>query len=211
MTDAAAAARPSLFTIGHSDHEMAKFVALLQQHGVTAIADVRSQPYSRFTPQFNRETVAEALKRAGVHYVFFGRELGARRSERESYRNGQARYELIKDLPAFQEGLDRIRRGVATQRITLMCAEKDPITCHRTVLVCRQLRQEPFDIRHILEDGTIETQEQSESRLLDLAGLPPGNLFQSRAELIEQAYEVQAQKIAYTETTDSDAAGGGGA
>src|SRR5687768_15013980 len=183
MTDAAVL-RPSLFTIGHSNHEMAKFVALLAQHGVTAIVDVRSQPYSRFTPQFNRETLAEAMKRAGVHYVFFGRELGARRSERESYRDGQARYDLIKNLPAFQEGLDRIRHGVAAQRIALMCAEKDPITCHRTVLVCRHLRGEPFDIRHILEDGTIETQEQAESRLLDLAGLPPGNLFQSRGELI---------------------------
>jgi uncharacterized protein (DUF488 family) len=202
------AARPSLFTIGHSNHEMEAFVALLNQHGVTAIADVRSQPYSRFTPQFNREVLAEALKRVGIRYVYFGRELGARRSERESYRAGQARYELIKELPAFREGLDRIRRGVGTQRIALMCAEKDPITCHRTVLVCRQLRAD-LDIGHILDDGTIETNEQAESRLLDLAGLPPGNLFQPRAELVEQAYDAQADKIAYREADDATAAGGG--
>jgi uncharacterized protein (DUF488 family) len=209
MTDAAA--KPSLYTIGHSDHEMPKFVSLLAQHGVTAIADVRSQPYSRFTPQFNRETLAEALKRAGIQYVFFGRELGARRSERESYRDKQARYDLIRQLPAFQEGLDRLRRGVATHRIALLCAEKDPITCHRTVLVCRQLRADPLDIRHILDDGTIETNEQAEARLLDLAGLPPGDLFQSRSELIEQAYDVQAERIAYTETESPLAAGGGAA
>jgi uncharacterized protein (DUF488 family) len=200
--------RPILFTIGHSNHEMAEFLALLQQHGVTAIADVRSQPYSRFTPQFNREPLAAALQRAAIHYVFFGRELGARRSERESYRNGQARYELIRHLPAFRAGLDRVRRGAATQRIALKCAEKDPIISHRTVLVCRQLRAD-LEIQHILGDGTIETNEQAESRLLDLAHLPPGDLFQSRRDLVERSYDAQAERIAYREDQDPAIAGEG--
>src|SRR5665213_2793269 len=123
-----AISKSSLFTVGHSDLEAPEFLSLLTRHGIDTIADVRSQPYSRFNPQFNRETLAALLKRSGIEYVFTGRELGARRAERESYREKQARYDLIARLPAFQEGLDRLRRGIAVHRIALMCAEKDPIT-----------------------------------------------------------------------------------
>ena len=193
------APKPTLFTIGHSDHEMPEFAALLARHGVNAIADVRSQPYSRFHGQFNREILAESLGRAGVEYVFLGRELGARRVERECYRDRQARHDLIGQLPAFRDGLERLRRGIASHRIALLCAEKDPLTCHRTILVCRQLRREPIDIRHILDDGSLETTDEAETRLIELVGLPPAHLFCDRSELIEQAYDRQAERIAYTE------------
>lgn len=200
--------KPELFTIGHSDHEMPTFLALLAQHGVNAIADVRSQPYSRRQGQFNRETLAEALRCAGVQYVFLGRELGARRSERESYDGKQARYDLIAQLPAFRDGLDRLRRGLATHRVAMLCAEKDPITCHRTVLVCRQLRRDPISIQHILADGSIETTEQAELRLLATVGVPTEHLFMDRAALIEQAYDLQAERIAYSESEETSATGG---
>jgi uncharacterized protein (DUF488 family) len=197
-------AKPSLFTIGHSDHEMSEFVSLLTRHGVNVIADVRSQPYSRYHMQFNRETFAEELlKRAGIQYVYLGRELGARRAERESYQDRQAHYDLISRLPAFREGLERLRRGLATHRIALLCAEKDPLTCHRTILVCRHLRSELIDIRHILEDGALETNEQAESRLIRTVGLPPADLFWDRSELVEQAYDLQGKRIAYMESEDS--------
>ena len=199
-----AAPKPTLFTVGHSDHELPELVALLQRHGVTAVADVRSHPYSRFHGQFNRETLAEALVRAGIEYVFLGRELGARRSERESYQGKQARYDLIARLPAFREGLERLRRGLATQRITLLCAEKDPIACHRTVLVCRHLRSEPIDIAHILADGSLETNEQAEMRLLKAVGLPSTHLFLDRSALVEEAYDLQAERIAYAESEAPD-------
>ena len=201
------ATKPCLFTIGHSDHEMGKFVSLLARHGVNAVADVRSQPYSRFNSQFNRELLAEALRQAGIQYVFLGRELGARRSERESYQDKQARYDLIERLPAFREGLERLRRGIAAHRLALLCAEKDPLTCHRTILVCRHLRSEPIDIQHILEDGSLETTEQAENRLLEVVGLPPTHLFLDRSELIEQAYDLQAEQIAYTEAEAASVAG----
>lgn len=191
--------KPGLFTIGHSDHGLPEFAALLALHGVNAIADVRSHPYSRFHGQFNRETLAELLAREGIDYVFLGRELGARRVERESYRGKQARYDLISRLPAFREGLDRVRRGLATHRIALMCAEKDPITCHRTVLVCRHLRSDPLEIRHILDDGSLETTDQAEHRMLEAVGLPAADLFRSRTDLVEEAYDRQAERIAYTE------------
>ncbi len=187
-----------LFTVGHSNHECAKFLDLLAGHQITAIADVRSQPYSQYTPQFNRETLESALAQRKIKYVFLGRELGARREERECYVAGQARYDRIKSLPAFLQGLERLRRGAAAQRIALMCSEKDPLTCHRTILVCRQLRGERT-IQHILEDGALESQAAAETRLLQLTGLPEGDLFHDRGELIESAYDKQALAIAYAE------------
>jgi len=120
--------------------------------------------------------------------------------ERESYQGNQAQYALIARLPAFHEGLERIRRGLVTHRIALLCAEKDPLTCHRTILVCRHLRSEPINIEHILEDGSIETMEQAETRLLDAVGLHQNDLFMNRLELVEQAYELQSERIAYTES-----------
>jgi uncharacterized protein (DUF488 family) len=203
------AAKHCLFTIGHSDHEMQELMPLLSRHRIDTIADVRSQPYSRFSPQFNREVLKDCLKIAGIDYVFLGRELGARRAERESYRGRQARYDLISHLPAFQEGLDWIRREIPSRRISLLCAEKDPLECHRTILVCRHLRSDPLEINHILEDGSIENTDQAESRLLELVGLPPANLFQNRLDLIEEAYDRQANRIAYTESEEKRVISGG--
>jgi uncharacterized protein (DUF488 family) len=188
-----------LLTIGHSDRELPALVAALRMHGVLAVADVRSQPYSRLHPQFNREILEQGLKNAGVGYVFMGVELGARRAEREAYRDGQAKYELIRMLPKFKAGIERVVSGIATQRIALLCAEKDPITCHRMVLVGRELRNAAA-VAHIREDDTLETNEAAQTRLIDEVGLPQHHLFMDRAALIEQAYDLQAEKIAFRET-----------
>jgi uncharacterized protein (DUF488 family) len=201
--------RPTLFTVGHSDHDLTTFLSLLARHGITEIADVRSQPYSRFHPQFNREPLAEQLDRSKINYVFLGRELGARRTERESYQNRQARYDLIRRLPAFAEGLDRIRRDLVSHRVALLCAEKDPITCHRTVLICRELRRDPIQIEHILDNGEIETNHQAETRLIEEAGLPATHLFYDRSQLVEQAYDLQSERIAYVESETPPALIGG--
>jgi uncharacterized protein (DUF488 family) len=188
-----------LLTIGHSNHEIAVFLRLLTRHGVTAIVDVRSQPYSAFNPQYNREPLEQALRHHGVRYLFMGEELGARRSERQCYVAGKARYDLIARAPLFLSGLDHLRKHCRRDRVALMCAEKDPIECHRMILVCRHLRSEPFQIRHVLEDGSLETHSASESRLLDLLHLPSGDLFSSREDMIERAYDLQADRIAFEE------------
>jgi uncharacterized protein (DUF488 family) len=194
-----------LFTIGHSDHSAEVFLDLLQRHGVTALADVRSSPYSRRHPQFNRETLAAVVERAGIRYVFLGPELGARRSESECYEDGKARYSLIARSPLFAQGLNRIREGTERFRVALLCAEKDPLTCHRAILVCRHLRDSMSPIQHIREDGEIERHEELESRLLAAAGLPEGDLFQTREELLEQAYDWQGDRIAYEEERPAEA------
>lgn len=185
-----------LYTIGHGALELEAFIQLLVENGVAAIADVRSSPYSRYSPQFNREPLKAALLARRIQYVFLGEELGARRDEEECYLGDVASYELIAKTPAFERGIDRLRKGLQSQPISLMCAEKDPLTCHRTILICRHLKSEG-EIVHILGPGELETQEIAESRLLKLVGLPNRDLFRSKAELLEEAYMRQGAEIAY--------------
>jgi uncharacterized protein (DUF488 family) len=191
-------ARPTILTIGHTTHAFDAFVGLLKHHGVNAVADVRSHPYSRRSEQFNREQVAPALQAAGIRYVFFGEELGARRVETECYEGDQAVYRRIATLPKFQEGLARLRQGAAQYRVALMCAEKEPLDCHRTILICRELRDE-FHITHILADGTTEDHAQTEKRLVREMGVF-ATLFEpdlNQEQLTEQAYDKRAHQIAY--------------
>lgn len=189
-------ARRPLFTVGYSNRRIDEFVELLRLSGVTAVADVRSQPYSRHNPHYNRENLDERLRTFGIAYAFLGEELGARRSEPFCYVDGQAKYELIEKSPAFRSGLDRVRRGSERYRVALMCAERDPVTCHRTILIAKALRSE-FDIRHIVSRGFVESHDEVEQRLLRIWYLKRRDLFRNDAELLEDAYRRQAEEIAY--------------
>ena len=188
-----------LFTIGHSNHRMFDFLRLVRSHGVNALVDVRSHPYSRLHPQFNRKVLAADLRKAKIAYVFLGQELGARRVETACYVDGRADYGSIAELPIFQEGLKRVREGIRQYRITLMCAERDPIDCHRVILVCRHLRKEGITLKHIREDGSLETHADLETRLVDRLEIEP-DLFNGTRDferLVEKAYDIQGEKIAY--------------
>lgn len=188
-----------IYTIGHSNHSIEVFIALLQQHGMTALADVRSHPHSRYLPHFNQSALKEALLNAGIRYVFLGRELGARPEDPSCYVGGKALYEKIAATQLFSEGIERLLKGAETYKIALMCAEKDPMTCHRTILVCRHLKQREAKIAHILPDGKLESHEHLEDRLLETYGLHQLSLFDQRSleERILEAYTRQADKIAY--------------
>ncbi|MBM3752805.1 MAG: DUF488 domain-containing protein [Acidobacteria bacterium] len=186
-----------LLTIGHSNHSAQRFNDLLRQHGVTALCDVRSRPYSRMQPQFNREALTQSLRESGIKYVFLGKELGARREDPACYENGRVSYELVAETALFQFGLDRVQSGMDRHRIALMCADKDPITCHRTILVARHLRTRGIDINHILADGSIETHDEALARLRRSLSLEAIDLFRSEAEVLEDAYALQGARIAY--------------
>jgi len=187
-----------LFTIGHSTQSWEQFLELLTRHRIGAIGDVRSSPYSARFPHFNREYLKHALPDSNIQYVFLGDELGARRAERECYVDGVARYDRISRTSAFSAGLERVQKGVARFRLALMCAEKDPLECHRTILVCRQFRND-LDIQHILSDGSIETHTDAETRLMAEEKVPGDDLFTPREELIAKAYDRRGGKIAYHE------------
>lgn len=187
----------AIYTIGHSNHPIEGFLALLAQHGIEAVADVRSAPYSKMYPQFSREALARALADAGVHYMFLGRELGARTNDPACYVDGKVSYARLARTAPFQRGLAQVKQESAERRVALMCAEKDPLTCHRAILVGRELAAQGAEVRHILAGGAVEPQADAERRLLDLAGLPREDLFLSREELIVQAHEIQGAKIAF--------------
>ena len=188
-----------VYTIGHSTHTIEAFVNLLRKHDVTAVADVRSVPFSRFNPQFNKDTLQGTLATPGIKYVFLGRELGARSDDPACYENGRVQYARLARATSFRAGLDRVIEGASEYRIALMCAEKDPLECHRTLLVARAMVAHGVEVAHILADGTVESHEIAMTRLLDIVGLPQQDLFSSREQLLEEAMARQEQRIAYVD------------
>lgn len=187
-----------IYTIGHSNHGIEAFLGLLARHGIEELADVRSSPYSKMYPQFSREALSSSLAEAGIRYSFLGKELGARTTDASCYVAGKVSYAKLAQTAPFQRGLARVAEEARARRVALMCAEKDPLTCHRTILVARALSPLGVEVLHILGDGGIEPQAAAESRLLDLTGLPQEDLFLSREELIAEAHDIQGAKIAYT-------------
>jgi len=188
-----------ILTIGHSTHPWERFVALLRNVNVTAVADVRTSPYSRHCPQFNHDTLRAELPAAGIAYVFLGKELGGRARERSFYCEGTADYEKMAQAPEFKKGLDRVIEGAKKYRIALMCAERDPLDCHRCLLVGRALAQRGVRVNHILDDGNVVSHGEIEDALLRLSGRDTTDLFASQPERLAVAYRVRARKVVYVE------------
>ena len=188
---------PVLFTIGYAGMALVDFMKVCEKNRIDVIADVRSSPYSRFAPDFCKERLEKSLPARGFKYVFLGRELGARREEPECYEGGRALYERIERTEAFQSGIARLRKGVLGKgfRVALLCAEKDPLDCHRFALICRHLKSELGDIRHIIGDR-VETNAETEQRLLGRYNRKP-DLFQTREQVLEDVYREHGFRIAY--------------
>ncbi len=186
-----------IYTIGYSAHTIESFILSLEKFNVTAIADVRSQPYSKFKPDFNKEDLKKSLKNRGIYYVFLGDNIGARINAPECYKNGQVDYQLISEHPLFQKGIERLLKGMEKYSIALMCAEKDPINCHRTILICKHLKTYQIQINHILFDNTLENHSETEFRLMKIYNLEQPDLFLNEAERLTEAYSRQEEKIAY--------------
>jgi uncharacterized protein (DUF488 family) len=186
-----------VLTIGHSSHPWERFVALLRSANVTAVADVRTSPFSRRHPHFNRDTLRDALRQEGISYVFLGKELGGRPADRNFYCDGVADYEKMARETEFHKGLDRVVDGARKYRITLMCSEHDPLDCHRCLLVGRALAERGVRVSHILGDGKIVGHTVIEDRLLELSGRNTDDLFALRAERLTTAYRERARKVAF--------------
>jgi uncharacterized protein (DUF488 family) len=195
----------TVFTIGHSTHPQERFIALLRQHRITALCDVRSKPYSRMNPQFNREELEEALLAHGIAYRFLGKELGARSDDPHCYEGGKVQYNRIAETDLFKHGLKRVLRGMKEDfRIALMCAEKEPLECHRTILVARHLTEFGVAVTHIHADGRLESHDAALSRLARMVNLPEHDMFHSREELLADAYRRQGERIAYEVVEPAD-------
>jgi len=158
-----------VYTVGHSNHELEALIELLKSKAVDLVLDVRSAPWSKRYPQFNRESLARELAMQGIAYEWFGTWFGARQTDESHYMaDGWLNYASYTASPDFLEGVRQMDR-VLEQGITpvLMCAEKDPFDCHRAIMVTRALSLMGYEIRHILADGSIQTQVQLDERLLD--------------------------------------------
>jgi uncharacterized protein (DUF488 family) len=186
-----------IYTIGHSTHPIEKFIDLLRRQAIDVVCDVRSRPYSRANPQFNQEALALSLREAGIKYLFLGRELGARTDDETCYHEGQVQYERLAQTTLFRKGISRLKDGAQKFRIVLMCAEKEPLDCHRTILVARVASDEGLGVRHILSDGGIEDHEQAIDRLVRILKLPTDDMFRDRRTTIREAYVQRGHQIAY--------------
>ncbi|HZZ95263.1 MAG TPA: DUF488 domain-containing protein [Usitatibacter sp.] len=193
-----------VFSVGHSTLPVESFIRLLKRHGISAVADVRSFPYSKHNPQFNKESLAEALSTSGIKYVFLGRELGARTDDKSCYQDGRVQYDRLAQTAGFSAGIERVERGAHEHRIALMCAEREPLECHRTLLVSRALAGRGIRVLHILSDGRLESHDDAMERLLDLTGIPRGDMFRTRQDLLNEAIRKQESKIAYVPRARTD-------
>ncbi len=195
-----------LLSVGHSNHDMTAFLSLLHLNGVTALADVRSSPYSARHPQFNREELRRALDGAGVLYVFLGDELGGRPAARELYDDeGRVDYETVRGTDFFRRGVERLLGGLGEHSVALMCSEADPLDCHRGLMIAPDLVERGVAVAHIRKDGSVETTPELEQRLLAATRLESGmfdGLFadsarEERRRLLAAAYREMARRKAF--------------
>ena len=190
-----------VFTVGHSNHSWEEFVKLLLQNRIEEVADVRSAPYSRYVAHFNHSEFQQALEDIGIGYAFLGGELGGRPADRSCYdADGQVLYDKVAETDAFDDGIRRVMRRADDCRLVLLCTEKEPLECHRTLLVSKALAGRGVAVEHILSDGEIENHSRAMERLVRLFKLPPnGDMFRSRDDAINEAMALQAKKVAYTQ------------
>jgi uncharacterized protein (DUF488 family) len=194
------AGAPEIFTIGHSNHAADDFVALLRRHAIATLADVRSTPASRRHPWFGRARLEATLRGCGIAYAFLGDALGARPADPALYRDGRADFARMAATPAFGDAVARLVERAGRERVALLCAEREPLDCHRALLVARSLADLGLRVRHILADGRLESHADTEERLLALARTAPPPLLatpENRRAALEQAYALRGRAIAY--------------
>ena len=191
-----------LFTIGHSVLDFKTFLAALLKFEVKLLADVRSNPRSLRSPDFSQPEFEQYLREAGIRYLFLGEELGGRPNDPKAYRSdGLVNYQARRKSFAFRAGIERVLKELEQNALVLMCAEEDPLNCHRFLMICPELVAAGIEPLHIRKGAILETQTAAEDDLLqahcfyDIAG--SSLLASDRTATLEVAYEAQAQKYAF--------------
>ncbi len=150
-----------IYTIGYGNRSIDIFIALLKQHAIEYLVDVRSQPYSRAHPEFSKARLEQLLKERQIHYVFMGDTLGGRPQDETCYVEGRVDYSRVRTKPFFQDGIQRLHTAWEKQlAVAIMCAELKPQECHRGKLISSILLEQGITVVHIVEDGTLKTQEE---------------------------------------------------
>ena len=191
-----------LFTVGHSILDFESFAKLLRDFGVELVADVRSLPQSARLPHFSQPGFEKLLDAEHISYLFLGEELGGRPDDPDAYRsNGVVDYEARRKSFAFQRGVERLLKELETRSVAMMCAEEDPLECHRFLMIGPELIKLGIVPLHIRKGSQIETQEAAENRLLAGTGfeaVAANTLFpDARSQALEDAYRLQAERFAF--------------
>ena len=190
---------PPLYSIGYATKPLEQFLQQLQEWHITAVADVRSVPYSAVFHDYHREALAASLRAAGIHYVYLGEELGPRSRDPAHYDGeGQVQFDRLQRAPLFERGIRRLHRGLDRgERIAMLCAEKDPAVCHRSLLIAHHLLvQDGIDTAHVHHDGGIELETDLRRRLMELNAIVP-DMVTPLCECLDIAWRAQSRRCAY--------------
>jgi uncharacterized protein (DUF488 family) len=170
-----------IFTIGHSNHDLEKFLQLLKANKIEALVDIRSNPYSRYAYQFNKDNLTKAIQAGGLKYLFLGKKLGGRPKDRQFYDSeGHVLYSRLSESPLFLEGIERVINEIETSRVALMCSEENPVNCHRYLLVSKFLEDRGISVLHIRGDGRIQSKDDLSRENEKLKGKEQQSLFRFR-------------------------------
>jgi uncharacterized protein (DUF488 family) len=188
--------------VGHSNLEIPQFLNLLKHAGVETLIDVRSRPQSGRFPQFNQVVLEKQVQYERISYLFLGEELGGRPDDPDAYLpDGRVNYRARRKSFAFGAGLERVLAELERRSVALMCAEEDPLECHRFLMICPELVARGIQPLHIRKGSRLESQEAAETRLLESNGfgdVAANTLFpDARTETLEKAYDLQAEKFAF--------------
>lgn len=197
--------KATIFTIGHSNHSIERFLGLLGDVEINMVVDVRSAPFSRMFPHFNQDSLKKSLAEKSIGYLFLGESIGGRSNDPEDYVDGQVVYGLLAKKDSFKSGMIRLKDGASKYRIAIMCSEKEPLDCHRTLLISEGLVKMGIEVGHIHADGSIESHHDALERLLGLHNLSSPDLFSDYTARLEEALTLQEKKIAFQFPRASDA------
>ncbi|GAB3375684.1 DUF488 domain-containing protein [Spongiibacter taiwanensis] len=188
-----------LYSIGYATKDLSAFLQQLEQHNITAVADVRSVPYSKAFFDFHQPALASSLKACGIHYVYLGEELGPRSKNPEHYdSSGQVQFERLQQSALFQQGIRRLTTGLDKGlQIALLCAEKDPAVCHRSLLISEYLLdRQQLEVQHICHGGELESQSVLRQRLVTENRIVP-DMLTPACECEKMAWRAHSKRFAY--------------
>jgi uncharacterized protein (DUF488 family) len=182
-----------LYTIGHSNHELGTFLGLLRDAEIEVLVDVRSNPVSRYARHFNKTEFQDSLARAGITYLYLGRELGGKPKPAEFYdATGRVLYPRLAQSPLFREGIERLHSEVVNHRVAVMCSEEDPTGCHRRMLIAPSLAARGVAVLHLRGDGRVQTAEQL---VQDRIGTGSGGVQLAMLDSSEEVHSRSAKPI----------------